>query len=154
ARAATSRGSSPGTKPSPSAGSPASPFPTDSEDRHVPRSRAAPLSLRRDTYRPADRCLHPDHPVQRVRPGPAGAERLHPKPCPPRGVRGGEPTPERSEDMIVDQKDGRCRECDGTLLITDADDSTMSVECLNCGEQYEVETDAFGDGCMHYYPSV
>ena len=29
--------------------------------------------------------------------------------------------------MIVDQKDGRCRTCDGTLQIIDADDSTMTT---------------------------
>jgi DNA-directed RNA polymerase subunit RPC12/RpoP len=53
--------------------------------------------------------------------------------------------------MIVDPKDGRCRSCSGTLEIIDADDATMTVECQECGESYLVETDAFGDGCMHYY---
>ena len=53
--------------------------------------------------------------------------------------------------MKVDRKDGCCRECGGTLEIVDADDATMTVEC-ECGESYAVETDAFGDGCMTYYP--
>lgn len=53
--------------------------------------------------------------------------------------------------MLVDPHDGRCRTCDSTLEITDADDATMFVECQECGDAYLVETDAFGDGCMHYY---
>jgi transcription elongation factor Elf1 len=54
--------------------------------------------------------------------------------------------------MLVDQKDGRCRECNGQLEIIDADDATMTVECQACGESYVVETDAFNDGCLTYYP--
>jgi hypothetical protein len=27
----------------------------------------------------------------------------------------------------------------------------MTVECDECGDTYDVETDAFGDGCMKYY---
>lgn len=53
--------------------------------------------------------------------------------------------------MRVDPRDGRCRECGGELRIVDADDATMTVEC-ECGESYLVETDAFGDGAMDYYP--
>lgn len=53
--------------------------------------------------------------------------------------------------MQVDPKDGTCRQCGGTLEITDADDATMTVECDACGDTYHVETDAFGDGCMTYY---
>ena len=56
--------------------------------------------------------------------------------------------------MEVDLKDGRCRSCDSTLEIVNADDSTMTVECIECGDTYEVETDAFGDGCMTYYAAV
>jgi transcription elongation factor Elf1 len=56
--------------------------------------------------------------------------------------------------MRVDPKDGRCRSCDGTLNIVDADDCTLFVECEECGDSYEVETDAFNDGCMTYYPAV
>lgn len=52
--------------------------------------------------------------------------------------------------MKVDPKDGRCRECNGTLTIVEADDATMTVECEECGDSYEVEHDAFGDGCMTY----
>ncbi len=56
--------------------------------------------------------------------------------------------------MQVHPKDGRCRACGGTLTIIDADDDTMTVECANpeCCECYAVETDAFGDGAMHYHP--
>jgi len=53
--------------------------------------------------------------------------------------------------MRVDRKDGRCRECGGTLEIVDVDDATMLVECEECGDSYSVEPDAFGDGCMTYY---
>ena len=55
--------------------------------------------------------------------------------------------------MKVLTKDGCCRSCGGTLEIVDADDATMTVEC-ECGECYQVETDAFNDGAMHYYPAV
>ena len=53
--------------------------------------------------------------------------------------------------MKVDQRDGACRSCGGVLEITDADDATMTVACTECGDSYDVETDAFGDGCMTYY---
>ena len=53
--------------------------------------------------------------------------------------------------MLVQTKDGTCRECGGQLKIVDVDDATMTVECQECGESYVVETDAFGDGCMTYY---
>jgi hypothetical protein len=52
--------------------------------------------------------------------------------------------------MLVDPKDGTSRSCHGQLEIVDADDATMTVECLECGESYLVESDAFGDGCMKY----
>lgn len=32
--------------------------------------------------------------------------------------------------MTVDMKDGCCRTCGSQLNITDADDATMSVECI------------------------
>lgn len=54
--------------------------------------------------------------------------------------------------MRIDPKDGRCRLCGGTLQVIDADDATMTVECLDeCGDTYLVEPNAFGDGCMTYY---
>ena len=54
--------------------------------------------------------------------------------------------------MRVDPRDGRCRTCGGTLEVTDADDVCLFVECQEgCGDSYEVETDAFGDGCMTYW---
>jgi len=54
--------------------------------------------------------------------------------------------------MRVDPHDGRCRDCRGELEIIEADDATMTVQCLECGDSYLVETDAFGDGAIHYYP--
>lgn len=53
--------------------------------------------------------------------------------------------------MRVDLADGRCRTCDGALVIVDADDATMTVQCEECDDSYLVEPDAFGDGCMTYY---
>ena len=53
--------------------------------------------------------------------------------------------------MLVSLKDGSCRSCGGQLEIIDADDATMSVVCQECGDEYVVEPDAFGDGCMTYY---
>ena len=53
--------------------------------------------------------------------------------------------------MRVDPEDGGCRECGGRLTITDSDDATMTVLCDACGDTYDVEPDAFGDGCMKYY---
>ena len=55
--------------------------------------------------------------------------------------------------MRVNLNDGKCRSCGGQLEITDADDATMTVECCECGDFYLVETDAFGDGGVEYYPA-
>ena len=52
--------------------------------------------------------------------------------------------------MNVDLADGCCRECGGQLKIIGGDDATLAVEC-ECGETYDVETDAFGDGCAKYH---
>jgi hypothetical protein len=54
----------------------------------------------------------------------------------------------------VDRSDGVCRECGGTLQVTDADDATMFVECDDCGDGYLVEPDAFGDGAVQYWPAM
>ncbi len=51
--------------------------------------------------------------------------------------------------MNVDLADGCCRACGGQLKIIGFDDSTLTVEC-ECGDSYDVETDAFGDGCVKY----
>ena len=56
--------------------------------------------------------------------------------------------------MLVDTKDGRCRTCGSQLDVVDADDISMHVVCVECGEEYDVETDAFGDGCMTYYLGI
>jgi len=53
--------------------------------------------------------------------------------------------------MRVNPKDGTCRSCSGELEIVGVTDATMEVECQKCGEIYDVETDAFNDGCMTYY---
>lgn len=53
--------------------------------------------------------------------------------------------------MLVDLADGRCRSCEGQLEVTDADDATMTVACLECADTYLVEPDAFNDGAVVYY---
>jgi hypothetical protein len=56
--------------------------------------------------------------------------------------------------MRVDLADGRCRTCGSALDITDCSDIALFCECSECGDSYEVETDAFGDGCMTYLPAM
>jgi len=56
--------------------------------------------------------------------------------------------------MLVDLEDGCCRECNGQLEITEFDDVGLIVYCTECEEDYEVETDAFGDGCVKYFYSL
>lgn len=56
--------------------------------------------------------------------------------------------------MLVNLEDGQCRSCQNQLEIIDIDDVSMQVECISCGESYEVETDAFGDGCLTYYFAI
>ena len=56
--------------------------------------------------------------------------------------------------MRVDMKDGCCRTCGSQLDIVEGDDATMTVECIECGDSYQVEPDAFGDGCMIYYLGI
>jgi hypothetical protein len=58
------------------------------------------------------------------------------------------------DPLTVDRQDGRCRNCSGTLEIVAADDCSLSVECQDCGDSYDVETDAFGDCCMTYWPAM
>jgi hypothetical protein len=54
--------------------------------------------------------------------------------------------------MLVRVKDGCCRACKGQFRIVEADDDTMTVECTACEESYVVETDAFNDGGIVYWP--
>ncbi len=56
--------------------------------------------------------------------------------------------------MLVELTDGKCRTCDGQLKIIAADDATMDVECTECDDGYTVETDAFNDGGIKYWPAV
>ncbi len=56
--------------------------------------------------------------------------------------------------ILVDLKDGRCRNCDGQLEVTGADDATMDVECTECGDGYTVEPEAFNDGGIKYWPEA
>lgn len=53
--------------------------------------------------------------------------------------------------MRIRKTDGVCRQCGGEQEIVDADDATMDVECLDCGDLCVMEPDAFGDGCVDYY---
>ena len=56
--------------------------------------------------------------------------------------------------MLVDLQDGKCRECGGQLEIVGADDATLEIECTKCGDGYFVETDAFHDGGIKYWPEA
>lgn len=58
--------------------------------------------------------------------------------------------------MRVDPQDATCRSCGGILEITDVDDATMTVECQSdgCADSYVVETDAFNDGGITYWPAM
>ena len=56
--------------------------------------------------------------------------------------------------MLVELIDGRCRTCGGQLKITGADDATLDVECTQCDDGYTVETDAFNDGGINYWPEM
>ncbi len=56
--------------------------------------------------------------------------------------------------MFVDQKDGTCRSCNGQLEIVGADDATLEVECTECSDGYSVESDAFNDGGIKYWPQA
>lgn len=53
--------------------------------------------------------------------------------------------------MRVNLADGRCRTCGGPLDVLDHDDVSMNVACADCGDNYDVEPDAFGDGCLTYH---
>lgn len=56
--------------------------------------------------------------------------------------------------MKVDLQDGACRSCGGQLEISDVDDVTLFVDCVECGDSYQVETDAFNDGGIKYWPAA
>lgn len=56
--------------------------------------------------------------------------------------------------MLVELSDGHCRTCGGQLKIVAADDATMDVECTECDDGYTVETDAFNDGGITYWPQA
>jgi hypothetical protein len=58
------------------------------------------------------------------------------------------------DPILVDKKDGCCRECKGQLEIIDASMDDMEVECTECGESYTVEIDAFHDGGVTYWPEA
>ena len=56
--------------------------------------------------------------------------------------------------MRIRPSDGVCRQCGGELEVVDADDATMDVECVACGDLLVLEPDACGDGCVDYYIPV
>ena len=56
--------------------------------------------------------------------------------------------------MLVDRADGTCRSCGGQLQITGADDATLEIGCVECGDGYTVEPDFFGDGGVQYWPEA
>lgn len=55
--------------------------------------------------------------------------------------------------MRVNLSDGCCRTCGREVEIVDADDATMTVQCVDpvCADCYAVEPDALGDGGLVYY---
>jgi hypothetical protein len=53
--------------------------------------------------------------------------------------------------MRVDLAHGRCRTCGSALDITGATQDALFVECCECADSYELETDALGGGCMTYW---
>ena len=53
--------------------------------------------------------------------------------------------------MRVRSDDAVCSQCGGEFEIVDADDATMTVECVDCGDLLVLEPDALGDGCIDYY---
>ena len=53
--------------------------------------------------------------------------------------------------MLVNLEDGVCR---SQIVVTDADDATMTVDCTLCGDSYSVEPDAFNDGGVVYWPAA
>jgi len=56
--------------------------------------------------------------------------------------------------VTIRPTDGVCSECGGALNVTDANDISMLVECENCGDSRTVETDAYGDGGIEYWPAI
>ena len=54
--------------------------------------------------------------------------------------------------MLVKLSDGCCLECGHQIKIIDVDDATMTTECTSCGSENVVETDAFQDGGIFYWP--
>ena len=55
--------------------------------------------------------------------------------------------------MLVKKTDGVC-ECGGQWEIVDADDCSLDVICTQCDEEARVETDAFNDGGIVYWPAM
>jgi hypothetical protein len=56
--------------------------------------------------------------------------------------------------MNINPIDGVCRSCGGPLQIIDSDDYSLTVACVECSDTYDVEADAFGDGCMTYQVDI
>jgi hypothetical protein len=58
--------------------------------------------------------------------------------------------------LLVALEDGRCRTCGAQLQIVGVDDVSLDVECTNeqCLDAYRVETDAFNDGGITYWPQA
>lgn len=54
----------------------------------------------------------------------------------------------------VDLKDGTCACCGGQMVVRSADDTTMDVECTECGDFHTVEPDFFRDGGVVYWPAM
>lgn len=46
--------------------------------------------------------------------------------------------------MRVDLRDGRCRTCGSELRIVGGDESSLTVECGECRDTYDVQPETFG----------
>ena len=51
--------------------------------------------------------------------------------------------------MLVDREDAIGPKCEEQLHIDEIDDCFMFVSCTTCGHDMQVESDAFGDGCIN-----
>lgn len=56
--------------------------------------------------------------------------------------------------VLVNPKDKTCWQCQGQLNVVDADDCSLTVDCLECEETFQVETDALNDGAIVYWPRM
>lgn len=54
--------------------------------------------------------------------------------------------------MFVDLTSERCRTCGGQLALCAADDALLTVVCLECGDGYDLESNALHDESLVVEP--